>query len=196
LYDLREDLGETKNLATTEPARVRELDVLIDGFLADTGAIYPRPNPAYQPQAAKPRAKPTPADPLEGWKARQCDAVVKGGVLTVTGRGKPGAVFLGHAMGKLEGPAVLRFRARTSTGGGGRVESRPNNADDATARSFVFDLPFGDWREVSVELAVSGPLGVIRLYLPATGRPVEVDWIELRGKAAHAKAQRWEFTGQ
>ncbi|MCY2993123.1 MAG: sulfatase [Planctomycetota bacterium] len=195
LYNLREDLSETQNVAAVQLARVQELAALIDGFLTDTEAMYPRPNPAYQLKAAKPRATPTPEDPLEGWKARQCEAVVKAGVLAVTSQGKPGTAFLGHGTGKLEGPAVLKFRARTSVGGAGRIESRPDNADDSTARSFAFHLPSGDWREVSVEIAASGPLGVIRLYLPATEKPVEVDWIELRGKAADARLQRWEFNG-
>ena len=43
LYNLRDDLGETKNLADAESARVKELDGLIERFLADTGATYPRP---------------------------------------------------------------------------------------------------------------------------------------------------------
>lgn len=34
--------------------------------------------------------------------------------------------------------------------------------------------------------------GVIRLYLPAHDKPVEIDWIVLRPKSA-ARAQRWEF---
>lgn len=46
LYDLKNDLGESKNLASAETARAKELDGLIDGFLVDTGATYPRPNPA------------------------------------------------------------------------------------------------------------------------------------------------------
>jgi arylsulfatase A-like enzyme len=47
LYDLTSDLSEKNNLAAKEPARVAELDRLVDGFLAETGATYPRPNPAY-----------------------------------------------------------------------------------------------------------------------------------------------------
>ncbi|MGH9846924.1 MAG: hypothetical protein ACREEM_50145 [Blastocatellia bacterium] len=49
LYDLSADLGETKNLAAAQPAKVKELDALIDGFLKDSGATYPKPNPAYNP---------------------------------------------------------------------------------------------------------------------------------------------------
>jgi arylsulfatase A-like enzyme len=51
LYNLRDDIGETNNLAAKAPGRVRELDALIDRFLADTGAIVPVRNPAYNPKA-------------------------------------------------------------------------------------------------------------------------------------------------
>ena len=51
LYNLREDLGESKNLAAAMPAKVKELDALMDAFLKDTGATYPKPNPAYRPGA-------------------------------------------------------------------------------------------------------------------------------------------------
>ena len=47
LYNLRDDLGESKNLAADLPEKVKELDALMDQFLADTGATYPRPNPDY-----------------------------------------------------------------------------------------------------------------------------------------------------
>ena len=51
LYNLRQDIGETKNLAGATPAKVKELDALIDRFLKETGATFPQPNPAYRPGA-------------------------------------------------------------------------------------------------------------------------------------------------
>lgn len=57
LYNLKDDLGEQKNLATQMPDKVRQLDALIDGFLADTQALTPRPNPAYR-RAAKDLTQP------------------------------------------------------------------------------------------------------------------------------------------
>ena len=197
LYNLRDDISETKNLAAVQPAKVKDLDALIDGFLADTGAAYPRPNPAFKPTAAKPaNAKAAAADPLEGWKARQCDAVVKDGVLTMTGNGKAGAAFLGHGTGKMTGPAVVKFRVRTGAGGAGKVEWLPDGAaDPKNVKSVAFDLPAGDWQELSVDLAGAGPLGTLRLYLPAGAKPVELDWVELRGKNAGAP-QRWEFNSK
>jgi arylsulfatase A-like enzyme len=48
LYNLRDDIGESKNLATEMPDRVRTLDALIDRFLKDTNALVPQPNPDYR----------------------------------------------------------------------------------------------------------------------------------------------------
>ncbi|MBI5773149.1 MAG: sulfatase [Verrucomicrobia bacterium] len=197
LYNLRDDLNETKNLAAAQPARAQELDALIDGFLADTGATYPRPNPAYKPTAARPanpKATAIANDPLEGWKARQCDAVVKDGVLTMTGTGKAGAAFLGHAMGRTTGPVVVKLRVRSVAGGAGKVEWMGDAASGAEPKSVAFNMAAGDWQELSVEVPVKGLLGTTRLYLPAGAQPLELDWVEFAAKGA--KPQRWEFNAK
>lgn len=190
LYNLRDDLGEAKNLAASQPALVKKLSAQIDAFLVDTGATYPRPNPAYKPVAAN--VTPTSTDPLEGWKPRQCDAVVKDGLLTITGTGRPGTVFLGHGMAKATGPVDVKLRVRTPTAGEGKIEWLPGGAtDSANAKSVAFEVPAGDWREIKVSVPTTGPLGVVRLYLPAGEKPLDVDWIEISGKSL--KTQRWEF---
>ena len=48
LYNLRDDIGETTNLASTQPERVQQLDALIETFLKETNAVVPIPNPNYQ----------------------------------------------------------------------------------------------------------------------------------------------------
>ena len=64
LYNLKEDIGERHDLAAAQPERVRQLDALIEKFLADTAAVTPRINPAFDPNAkvpppaAKPAKKP------------------------------------------------------------------------------------------------------------------------------------------
>ena len=70
LYNLKDDIGETKNLAAEQPELVRELDTLIDGFLKTTGAIVPSKNPNYDPTAkappeGKPEKKPAPKKPVQ-----------------------------------------------------------------------------------------------------------------------------------
>jgi len=57
LYNLETDLGETKDLATQQPARVRELNALIDEHLRATAPLLPTKNPAYDATATPPPPK-------------------------------------------------------------------------------------------------------------------------------------------
>ncbi|MDD4872684.1 MAG: sulfatase [Kiritimatiellae bacterium] len=183
LFNLKDDVGETKNLATEKPELVRELNALITDFLRDTGAVIPVRNPNYNKTAAA-------SDPLQGWKARNCEALVKDGALVVTGRGV--APFLGVGTGKLTGPAVMKFRTRSAQGGKGKIEWLPPNRTVATAQpqSVPFELAGGDWQTINVDLPAKGPLGILRLYLPAQQQPVELSWVELKAKG---KPVRWNF---
>ncbi|MBI5770356.1 MAG: sulfatase [Verrucomicrobia bacterium] len=61
LYNLKDDLGETKNLAAQHPAKVAELNALITNFLRDTAAVVPPRNPAFNPNASPPAAAKTKA---------------------------------------------------------------------------------------------------------------------------------------
>ncbi len=191
LYNLIADLSEATNLAAREPARVKEMDALIDTFLAETGATFPQPNPAYRGALVRPVNGKTAGDPLEGWKARQCEVVVRDGVLTMTGKGKAGTAFLGHAMGKTLAPVVVKMRVRSAAGGAGKVEWLGDAAAGAEPKSVAFTVPPGDWQELTVEVPAKGLLGTTRLYLPTHDATVDVDWVELSAKGANS--QRWDF---
>jgi arylsulfatase A-like enzyme len=186
LYHLKDDIGEANDLAANRPDQVKALAALIDGFLQDTGALYPRPNPAYKEAAVKAAAKT--ADPLEGWKERQCRATLEGGVLTMKATGQPGAAFLGHGMAKMSGPATVKLRVRSVAGGAGKIESYPNGSADPNGRVVVpFEVKAGDWQALAVEVSNPAPLGTLRVYLP----DAEIDFIEVApGKG---KPQRWDF---
>ena len=194
LFNLRNDLGEKNNLAATKPELVAELDALIEKFLADTKAVVPVPNPAFDPakyrpelegkQQPKGKAK-APAkgkddgDPaLQGWKARDCQGTVKDGFLRLTNIGSE--AFLGFAAGKHSGPTTATFRIKAKAGSShfdwlpGGVGSKQHRAD--------FTLKGGDWEEIRVELPAEGPMGIVRLYLPMQEQAVEIDWIELSSK--------------
>ncbi|MGB0581992.1 MAG: sulfatase, partial [Limisphaerales bacterium] len=55
LYDLKNDPGETKNLAESKPALVKQLDGRLMAGLRKMGAKIPRPNPGYRPAKNKKR---------------------------------------------------------------------------------------------------------------------------------------------
>jgi hypothetical protein len=211
LFNLRDDLSEKNNLAAQQPERVRELEVLIEHFLEDTKAVVPLPNPAFDPAKyhpedegkSKPRRNPPPAksasaaiaDPgdhpqMQGWKTRGCAAVVKDGIATITGTGA--APFLGFAPGKLEPGAKLRFRIKCD-GGSGQVAWLPAaNANPANApKPAAFSLKAGAWAEISATIPAPGDqAGIVRLFLPAQGAAVELDWIEL---ISGSQTRRWDF---
>ena len=46
--NLKEDLGEKKDLAPSMPDKVKELDGRLVSHLKSVGARLPRPNPAYK----------------------------------------------------------------------------------------------------------------------------------------------------
>ncbi|MDP1590335.1 MAG: sulfatase [Prosthecobacter sp.] len=186
LYNLKEDLGEANDLADKMPDKVKELDALIDGFLKDTGATYPRPNPAYKPVAAKTPANS--ADPLDGWKERQCKATITDGILTMKASGRPGSAFLGHGMAKVSGPAVVKLRVRSTAGGAGKIESYPKGSADPSGMIVVpLEVKAGDWQELQLDLSAKGLIGTLRVYLP----DAEIDFIEVA--PLKGKAQRWDF---
>jgi len=89
LFNLRDDLSEKEDLAARKPELVSELDALIEEFLADTKAVVPVVNPAFDPAkyhpelegkqtnqapqnkskaAAKTTAKDDNDPALQGWK--------------------------------------------------------------------------------------------------------------------------------
>jgi arylsulfatase A-like enzyme len=194
LFNLRDDLGEKNNLAAQKSELVAELDALIEGFLTDTKAVVPVPNPAFDPSKYRPelegkqqpkgkakapaKGKDDAIPALQGWKARDCQAAVKDGILRLTSIGSE--CFLGFSAAKHSGPTTAKFRIKAQAGSShfdwlpGGVGSKEQRID--------FTLKGGDWEEITVELPAEDPLGIVRLYLPMQEQPVEIDWIELTSK--------------
>ena len=54
LYNLKDDLGETTNLARQNPEKVVEMDRLIEEHLRDSGAMIPVPNRSFDPSQYRP----------------------------------------------------------------------------------------------------------------------------------------------
>ena len=57
LYNLKEDLGETKNLATTNPEKAKELHARLMAWRQETNAPMPTPNKAGASAEAAPKKK-------------------------------------------------------------------------------------------------------------------------------------------
>jgi arylsulfatase A-like enzyme len=189
LYNLKEDLGETENLAKRMPGKVKELDALIDHFIEDSGALAPKPNPAY--------VEPKPLDLASGLVPKMCKIEVADGALRVEADGR--TPFLGTAQVRHTGPLVMKLRARSAPGGSGKVQWK--TADQETFpqsdQAVAFELPGGgDWEEVRVDLPIQGKTSIVRLYLPAEDSRVEVESIEFVTANAEERIRSWDFRTQ
>jgi len=190
LYNLKEDIGESKNLAEQMPEKVKDLDVLIDGFLKDTGALIPQPNPAYKvPANAR-----IGIDPMRGLVPKGCKASLTKGMLKIEGEGR--RPFLGNASVKVKGPATIKLRVRCAPGGEGYVHWRTGDQEAYTEEGQItaFVIPAGsDWVDVTLELPIQGSLAGLRLYLPADKAPVEIESITVFAQAQDRPVQSWSF---
>ena len=192
LYDLKQDLGERRNLAKEQPAVAQELNGLIDGFLKDTEAVIPKANPNFGKASPKAPAKKkalAPDDLPGGWKNRAGKAAVVEGALSVQSKGPDS--FLGVSAGLTAGPAKLSFRIRAPQAGEGRIALLgPAGGPEILA------VPYrtaGEavWQTITVELNPKQATGILRFYLPAGSTVVDLDDIVLT--PAQGPARRWEF---
>jgi len=192
LYDLKNDLGERRNLAKEQPARARELNGLIDGFLKDTEAVIPKTNPNFGKGAPKTPAKKTalaPDDLPGGWKNRAGKASVIEGALHIESKGADS--FLGVGAALTAGPSKLTFRIRAPQAGEGRIALL-----GAAGAAETLSVPYrtsGEavWQTITVELNAKQDSAILRLYLPAGSAAVDLDDIVLT--PAQGKPRRWEF---
>lgn len=189
LYDLSRDIGETNNLATKMPKKVAELDALIDGFITDTDAATPQPNPAYRPQLARVALD---REPTRGLVPKFCEIETRQDAIRVTAAGR--IPFLGTAQVRLAGPLTMQLRTRSSAGGRAKVQWKTVDQETFpdSGQSVGFDLPGGNgWHETKIDLPVQGRSGTVRIYLPANESAVDVQWIEFSGASDQVKA--WDF---
>lgn len=202
LYDLNEDIGEKNNLAKENPKIVRELDQLIAEFLKESKAVLPVPNPSFDPKKYQPelvgigkdrsnKKKPAKDDPfrkeLQGWKARNCQAAVKDGIITLKGTAPD--PFLGTGAGQFSGPTKITFRVLSPKGGKGKV-SWANNTP--TPQSVPFTLKTGKWTELTLDLPAKDNLGILRLHLPAGNQTIKVDSLKLQSQSSSI-VRSWKF---
>ncbi len=186
LYNVRDDLGETKDLAAQMPERVRELNALIDGFLKRTNAVVPKPNPNYSPQTATlARFGWTPGKDLR--------VSIVGGELVLESTGTD-PMIMTHGAVDLEGPLVFEIRMKSKSNGAAQVFWSPGpRAPFQRGRSVVFKPEHdGEWHEYQVNLPIKGRVNSLRLDPSASPGEIRIQWIRLKDNAGKV-AKEWRF---
>jgi len=188
LYNLENDIGETENLADELPEKVAELEALIDAFIEDTGALAPKPNPAYHESAARNSRAPD-----SGLVPKMSRSQLVDGALRVEKHGH--SPFLGTAQVRnLQGPLTLKLRMRGPSGEARiRWKTAAQESFPPEAQVLPYSLPEGeDWQDLVLRLPIKNQPGIVRIYLPATDEePVEIQSIEILG--ANGGKKVWDF---
>jgi hypothetical protein len=138
LHDLEKDIGEKENLASKFPDKVKEMDRLIDEYIAEAKVVVPLPNPDFDPTKFDPSLigvqagglKMPPVKKASGSKGPP-QTVRKESMLGWSGKGMDISTdahsmkissthaqpFLTNASLNIEGPALLKIRLRSAKPG-------------------------------------------------------------------------------
>ena len=221
LYNLQDDIGESRNLAAAHPEKVQELDGLIDSYIKEVGVVLPSVNPNFDEAAYHPEkigveagglkmppafkaslkkktdgANKQQASPKEmlGWVAKNAKALVKDDILKVTPTGRQS--FIASAKIPARGPGVLRFRMRGPKNGKGQIQwrTREQASFPESGQVHPFSAEGGVWQEHEVEVEEKDGIVHLRLFVPQQKQPVEIDWIEISWQDGdEIKRKRWDF---
>ena len=209
LYNLRQDIGESRNLALQNPEKVRQLDRLIEAYVEDAGVVVPLPNPSFDPKRFDPetvgvqpgglkmppnfRGKPLARQPagasqrhttalqyaMQGWIVRNATVKIDRESLQITPDGRQ--PLLANAKLRANGPAKLRLRIRTQKAATGHLQWRTDSQESfpETGQQETFKISEGDWKELSIPINVQKRLIHLRLSFPGLRQPIKIDWIEI-----------------
>ncbi|HOX37298.1 MAG TPA: sulfatase [Candidatus Brocadiia bacterium] len=186
LYNLREDISETVNLAERMPDKVAELDALIGRFLLDTGALVPVPNPDYDPKTA----------PVDRWfPSRDCRISRAGGALVIESAGPDPFIQTGDVP-KESGEMLIAFRMRSSSAGGGQFFWATGASPQFGPKLRLDFQPVHDgvWHEYEVRFTASHRLQSVRIDPSTAPGRIELDRICLL-RADGRELKTWDFGG-
>lgn len=168
LYNLAEDIGETRNLGDRYPDRVQALRAKLERFLRETEAVIPRLNPDYRGEAE-------PSDPFFGWKVRNSQGEIRDGRLLI--KAVTPTPFLGFGLGQQRGPVRVSFRIKLPTSGQGKIEWLPPSGERPAP--IPYTASGGEPELITVAIPWQKAMGIVRIYLPEHTPQAEVDWIEI-----------------
>lgn len=199
LYNLKDDLSETTNLAARNPRKAKQLGALIEQFVKQTGASEPKPNPDYDPALRqRPTAKAADApDALQGWVMKGVRATPGADGLTIASTGRQS--FLANTRFQKvtqPGPYRLVVRFAGNATGSGKIQWRTTEQeafpDEGQIETGALDP---DSKTLSLNAPVAGVIRHARFYPPLADGPVTIQSIRLLpAQPADAKPlATWDF---
>ncbi len=210
LFNLLNDIGEQNNLASERPGLVMELDALIDGFLSDTNAVLPLPNPKFNAATYRPELegkaklkggggspkKQLRGKPAAGWKPQGTTNLASNdGLLIVTSSGGDP-----HITSRLPRPTaaeglVLHVTMSSDSSGNGQIfwQEQGVNPPFIAARSQRFEVQHDDkMHDYSVPLSAQQPVLAVRIDPSTAVGTIKISTVSLK-TADGRLIRKWSF---
>lgn len=196
LYDLKDDIGETTNLAASHPEKTQQLDRMIQKHIEETGAVVPQPNPKfnpkqYQPQnVGVPRDKQTMRGTVGGWAASGTCSLEQGkGYLIVNSTGAD-PYLKAQKFGIIKGgPFIVQLSMKSNSKGIGTVFYNLHNAAN---RKIPFQVTHDNrYHEYKVKIPVE-TLNALRLDPSRGAGTIDIDWIRILDRSGET-VREWSY---
>ena len=207
LYNLRDDIGESTNLASMHPEKVRELDRLMELHLSDAKAVTPQPNPKFDPKQYQPdrigiqpgglkvagkggSQKRKNTKPIQGWRAGgTCTLASSDGKLIVRSSGGDPQIVLHGKHAFQNGPFALTIRLKATAESGVNAFGNPPFRKGGFIK--MGRVSAGQWNELSGMFDVE-KLSGLRIDPLTRKGTVEIDWIRVRDTDGEV-VKEWNF---
>ncbi|AKJ65423.1 sulfatase [Kiritimatiella glycovorans] len=213
LYNLAEDIGETRNLAEAYPEKVALLDRMMQRHLEEVDAVTPEPNPDFDPEQFEPekigvgrdRSKPrkTTGPKAEGhraaggWrsKGRTVGLEVLDGALVIhSTAGDPWIET--NIDPEVDGPVSVSLEVRAEEQGALMVFAGWDHAPYVPGSYEVAAVRTTDrWVPVRVEFDKAGPLTALRIDPPGADGSTRIRSIRVHNDDG-SLLREWNFDGK
>lgn len=202
LFNLKDDIGERRNLAAEFPERVEQLDGLIEQHLNETNAIRPLSNPNFDPSrydinregqaelkgganAAKKSNSKSAGKPVAEWQpGGTCTLSASGKSLIVNSTG--GDPYLSHRLTEaVNGTSfTLHITMSSDSSGNGQVFWQKLGAGPFSAqRSQIFNVQHdAQQHEYVVPVNTEGPLVAVRIDPSRSQGKIQISDVRLIGQ--------------
>ncbi|MGL6074462.1 MAG: sulfatase [Fimbriiglobus sp.] len=171
LYNLQDDISETKNLASAKPELVKTLNAKITKFLQDTDAVVPKLNPNYK--------QPTPT--VAGWTtSRDATLQMKEGRFRLVSTGNDPFIST-REITKGEGPFAVELRMKSDSQGGGQIFWTTATTKGFQKEQSVSFTPQHDkmWHNYTVKLPSEAAITGLRLDPASAAGEIEIESLRL-----------------
>ena len=159
LYNLDEDISETRNLAAEMPEKVREMSALMEAHIEEAKILLPQKNERYEGNVAA------------GWLGSDDTEVsVKDRILSIESSGNEPWVETVYTPNVSDTTFVLEFEMKSASRGHGAVSWTCRDAgqvriEGPTAFHAIHD---GNWHPCRAEIPLKGTLNTLRI-IPSGG---------------------------